>query len=261
MKEVMFASEDFQRNFILALGYPSPYPGNRLYPETQLLTVYAYPQELNYPTFAQKEDWFNLEVFQHNYRDFDAQLTQLIPERFMLDDMEDRFSGKFVYLTMGSMGSVDLDLMRRLVEVLGKTNHKYIVSKGPRAAEYQLPDNMWGDEYLPQTKLIPLVDLVITHGGNNTFTECFSEGKPMLVLPLFGDQFDNAQRITELGYGAKLDPYKFTEDQLTSAIDGLLYNEQLYNKLKVASDRILSSSRHEELALKIEQLIHEFLLA
>ena len=84
--------------------------------------------------------------------------------------------------------------MRRLIDVLGRTPHRYIVSMGPQAAELELADNMVGAEFLPQTKVIPQVDLVITHGGNNTTTESLHFGKPMIVLPLFWDQYDNAQR-------------------------------------------------------------------
>jgi UDP:flavonoid glycosyltransferase YjiC (YdhE family) len=60
---------------------------------------------------------------------------------------------------------------------------------------------MWGESYVPQTRVLSLVDSVITHGGNNTVTETFSFGKSM---PLFVDQFDNAQRIEEKGYGIRL---------------------------------------------------------
>ena len=51
---------------------------------------------------------------------------------------------------------------------------------------------------------MPLVDLVITHGGNNTTTEALHFGKPMVLLPLFWDQYDNAQRLDELGFGVRL---------------------------------------------------------
>ena len=127
-----------------------------------------------------------------------------------------------IYLSLGSLGSADVDLMSRLVEVLSSTPHRYIVSKGPQHDLIELADNMWGREFLPQTSILPQVDLVITHGGNNTVTECLHFGKPMVVLPLFWDQYDNAQRVDELGFGTRLPTYEFEPSQLAGAIDALL---------------------------------------
>jgi UDP:flavonoid glycosyltransferase YjiC (YdhE family) len=126
-----------------------------------------------------------------------------------------------VYLSLGSLGSADVGLMRRLVSVLAETPHRYIVSKGPQHAEYELAPNMWGAEFVPQTNIIPLVDLVITHGGNNTTTEAFHFGKPMIVLPLFWDQYDNAQRVDETGFGIRLPTYAFEDEGLREAIQRL----------------------------------------
>ena len=61
--------------------------------------------------------------------------------------------------------------MQRLVDILGATEHRVIVSKGPLAEQIRLHDNMCGEGYLPQPSILPLVDLVITHGGNNTTCE------------------------------------------------------------------------------------------
>ena len=116
---------------------------------------------------------------------------------------------QLVYLSLGSLGSADVDLMERLVESLAESPHRFIVSKGPQHDLYELADNMWGAEFLPQPSILPQVDLVITHGGNNTTTECFHFGKPMIVLPLFWDQYDNAQRVDETGFGVRLPTYAF----------------------------------------------------
>ena len=81
---------------------------------------------------------------------------------------------------------------------------------------------MVGAQMLPQTKVIPLVDLVISHGGNNTVTETLHFGKPLIVLPLFWDQYENAQRIDELGFGIRLDTYGFVDTELIDAVERLL---------------------------------------
>ncbi len=143
-----------------------------------------------------------------------------------------------VYLSLGSLGGADVDLMNRLVAVLARTPHRYIVSKGPQADLIELPDNMVGAEFLPQTKVIPQVDLVITHGGNNTTTEALHFGKPMICLPLFWDQYDNAQRIDELGFGVRLATYDFADDELIDAVDRLLADTGLRDHLAAIGERI-----------------------
>ena len=111
-----------------------------------------------------------------------------------------------IYLSLGSLGSADVGLMQRLVDLLATTEHRVIVSKGPLADQITLHDNQVGEAFLPQPAILPQVDLVITHGGNNTVTEAFHHGKPMIVLPLFWDQVDNAQRVDETASAAASRP-------------------------------------------------------
>jgi UDP:flavonoid glycosyltransferase YjiC (YdhE family) len=127
--------------------------------------------------------------------------------------------------------------MQRLVEVLAQTPHRYVVSKGPLHSDYELADNMVGSEFLPQTSLMPHVDAVITHGGNNTVTEALHFGKPMVLLPLFWDQYDNAQRMDELGYGVRLATYTFTDDDMRAALDAVL-GPELQARLRWVGERV-----------------------
>jgi UDP:flavonoid glycosyltransferase YjiC (YdhE family) len=96
---------------------------------------------------------------------------------------------------------------------------------------------MVGSEFLPQTTLIPQVDAVITHGGNNTTTECLHFGKPMIVLPLFWDQYDNAQRVHELGFGVRLATYTFTNEAMDAALTTVL-DPVLRQRLTSVGERV-----------------------
>jgi MGT family glycosyltransferase len=146
--------------------------------------------------------------------------------------------GALIYFSLGSLGSADVELMRRVISCLSATPHRYIVSMGPLHDEIDLAPNMTGAEFLPQTSVIPACDLVITHGGNNTVTECLHFGKPMIVLPLFWDQYDNAQRMHELGLGVRLDAYRFTDAELRGTLERLLADTQLRTRLTTAAATI-----------------------
>lgn len=166
-KRKLFKEANFSGYFRNELGY-SEYPQKGRFPGPgPLLTVYATPEELNYPDIRKRANTFNLEVFNKPpKRSTLIPLEELgISKSFLTDNLEGKFSGKLVYLSMGSMGSVDLKLMRRLVKVLGRTNHKYIVSKGHLHEQLDLERNMTGGRYLPQVDILPHVHLVISHGG------------------------------------------------------------------------------------------------
>ena len=53
----------------------------------------------------------------------------------------------------------------------------------------------------------------------------------LIVLPLFWDQYENAQRIDELGLGIRLDTYRFADEELTGAVDRLLADTALRDRL------------------------------
>lgn len=123
------------------------------------MTIYAYPEEMNYPEI-QTKGWFNMEVFNKQQPRDLVDINKVLPKEFLKDELGGHFTGKWIYLSLGSMCSVDIDLMKRIVRLLGETNHKYVVSKGTRGEEYSLPKNMWGDRYVPQIEIIKFVDLV-----------------------------------------------------------------------------------------------------
>jgi UDP:flavonoid glycosyltransferase YjiC (YdhE family) len=213
--------------WVLERGAP-PLPSPRDYIwESPFLNLYVYPEEADYARWRPlRPTWRRLDS---SVRSTDETFSE--HERLGSD-------GALVYLSLGSLASADVELMQRLVDVLGRTGHRYIVSKGPQADLYELADNMVGAEFLPQPAILPNVDLVITHGGNNTVTESWRFGKPMIVLPVFWDQYDNAQRVDELELGVRLPTYTFDEAELTTAIDRLIADGALAARLGTMTARL-----------------------
>jgi MGT family glycosyltransferase len=162
--------------------------------------------------------------------------------------------GPLVYLSLGSLGSADVELMQRLVDLLAAGGYRAIVSKGPQHDQIELHEGQAGAELVPQPALLPRVDAVITHGGNNTVTECLHFGKPMVVLPLFWDQYDNAQRMEELGLGVRLPTFEFEDAQLGEAVDRLIADEAVRTRLKEISRRLQANPGTERAAEHIESL-------
>ena len=200
-----------------------PLPDMEFMPRDNAANIYVFPEEADY--VAERP----LDASWHRI-DSSVRLTD---EAYELPPaVADRPEGSaLVYLSLGSLGGADVELMQRLVDVLATSPHRFIVSKGPQADKITLAPNMVGEQTLPQTNVIPKVDLVITHGGNNTTTESLHFGKPMVLLPLFWDQYDNAQRMDELGFGVRLSTYSFTSDDLHGAIDRLLSDDELRSRM------------------------------
>jgi MGT family glycosyltransferase len=215
--------------------------------ESPWLNLYLYPEEVDYPRARSLgPHWHNLQACVRTTDDA-WELPSQLAER----------EGPLVYLSLGSLGSADVELMKKLIAELAEGRYRVIVSKGPQHDQFELADNMVGEEFLPQTSILPQVDLVITHGGNNTVTESLYFGKPMIVLPIFWDQHDNAQRVDETGFGIRLDTYRHTPEEMTGAIDRLLGDEALATRLDAASTRLQANPGTELAADLIERTVRD----
>lgn len=209
------------------------------------LNIYGFPRELDYDDVVVPRPSHLLQV------DTFCRLEPAKTDFCLPKDFLDRPEGcGLIYLSLGSIGYSNQHIMGRLINVLARTKHRTIVSKG--SVDYQLPANIYGEAYLPQTIILSHVDLVLTHGGNNTITETFAAGKKMIVFPMFSDQFDNATRISDKGFGRKMNPFEFTDDELLEAIEQLLGDEQLQRRLDEATERIVKDMTRDKACSVLE---------
>ncbi len=189
--------------------------------------LYLFPEAIDYPrTEPLHASWHRLQSTVRTSEDPFAMHEHLPGD------------GKIVYLSLGSLGCMDVGLMQRLIDALAATEHRAIVSMGPLKDQMKLGPNMYGDQFLPQPSILPQCDLLITHGGNNTLCEGFHFGLPMIGLPLFWDQYDNAQRLDETGFGVRLPTYDWTDEELTGAVNRLLADDGLAARMKTIAAQV-----------------------
>jgi MGT family glycosyltransferase len=217
-----------------------PLPPLEFAHSSEHLNLSLYPAEVDYARATPLNGtWHNLEA---SVRSTDAPYA--VPPG----------DAPLVYLSLGSLGSADVALMQRLIDTLAAAPYRVIVSLGPQHELLRLPGHMTGAEFLPQTSILPQVDAVVTHGGNNTITECLWFGKPTVVLPLFWDQYDNAQRMDETGFGVRLDTYGHEPDELTGALARVLHDTRLHARLATVSERLHRRPGTDHAADLIERL-------
>ena len=144
--------------------------------------------------------------------------------------------GPLLYVSFGSLGAGDTELLKRIIAVLGKTRYRALVNVGDYKGEYaDVPDNVVIESWYPQPSVIPQVDAVIHHGGNNSFTECLYFGKPAIIMPYVWDGHDNATRVDETGHGFKMPRYDWTDADLAAKLEACVNNPGMKARLAATS--------------------------
>ncbi|GAA0678245.1 UDP:flavonoid glycosyltransferase YjiC (YdhE family) [Sphingomonas insulae] len=72
--------------------------------------------------------------------------------------------------------------------------------------------------YAPHSQVFGRAAAVVHHGGIGTTGQAMHAGVPQLIVPFFGDQFDNGARIARLGIGATIRPIAFRGEAALAAI-------------------------------------------
>lgn len=98
-------------------------------------------------------------------------------------------------------------------------------------------------KWLPQNDLLghPKTRAFITHAGSHGVYEGICNGVPMVMMPLFGDQMDNAKRMETRGAGVTLNVLEMTSDDLANALKKVIndksYKENILRLSRIHKDR------------------------
>lgn len=76
--------------------------------------------------------------------------------------------------------------------------------------------------YAPFSRLFPKAAAIVHQGGVGTTQQALRAGRPQLVVPHLGDQFDNGARVSRLGAGTVVGRQAYRADRVARALAALL---------------------------------------
>ena len=103
-----------------------------------------------------------------------------------------------------------------------------------------LPHHVIALDYAPYAQIFPRASVVVHQGGIGTTGQALRAGKPMLVMPFGGDQYDNGARVARLGAGRTIMRNQYTAARAADELKELLTNPGYRDKAAELSSRIRS---------------------
>ncbi len=86
--------------------------------------------------------------------------------------------------------------------------------------------------YAPFSSLFPRAAAVVHQGGVGTTQQALRAGRPQLVVPHLGDQFDNGARVARLGCGATLGRKQYRADRVEEVLGQMLADATMVETAK-----------------------------
>ncbi|EDO44826.1 predicted protein [Nematostella vectensis] len=162
-----------------------------------------------------------------------------------------------VLVSFGSMVmSLDDAVVSKLANVFSKLKYKVIIKFGD---SFPKTDNVMLVKWMPQNDILANsnVKLFITHGGANSVYEGCGHGVPLLVTPLFSDQFGYGEKVKAAGLGISVSLKESTAEEMIKNINELIekpcYKENALRVSRLMEDK--PQTPQQEGAFWIEYVI------
>lgn len=133
------------------------------------------------------------------YREENPRLPEMLP------DWWGRRDTPLVYMTFGTVlpyMSMAPDVYRAALDAVSGLDVRVLLTVGhrfDRALLEAVPDNVHVEAWVDQERVLGEASLVLCHGGSGTVFGALAAGVPLVVVPVFADQFDNGRRVAGAG--------------------------------------------------------------
>ena len=160
--------------------------------------------------------------------------------------------GPIVYMSFGSLGAIDTDLISRIIAVFATIPARFFVNVGEFLESYQqVPDNVYLGSWFPQPSIVSQADLFIHHGGNNSYCEALHFGVPSLIMPYCWDGHDNGLRALQTNTGVNMQRALWTPQELRQIMTALLNDNLMITRMREISDKMKKGNGVRDAAVAI----------
>jgi UDP:flavonoid glycosyltransferase YjiC (YdhE family) len=112
-----------------------------------------------------------------------------------------------VYVSFGTVlghMSIAAETYRIVLTAVAGIDARVLLTVGRRfdpAELGELPPNVHVEPWVDQADVLAEAEIVVCHGGSGTTVGALAAGVPLVIVPLFADQFANGPRVAEAGAG------------------------------------------------------------
>jgi MGT family glycosyltransferase len=165
-----------------------------------------------------------------------------------------------VYVTLGTvMGNMDesKSLFTVLLDGVRDLPIRVLLTIGkdlPLSALGDVPPNVRVERFVPQDDVIPHAAAVVCHGGSGTMLGTAAAGVPMVVVPMFADQPQNAERVAAVGAGLALPKGGATPEGIRAALTRVLAEHSFRDVARKLAKEIAALPVTDEVVTELERL-------
>ncbi len=151
----------------------------------------AAPAAFDFP-ISEKEGTYNIGPLVDINREGEIEKPRYNVLQNNIDKFKAKEVGLIIYCSLGTISGSFQKMVKCFLQKMVKVSLQnptdlFVLSAGRGfniSDLFPIPDNLYVFDYVPQVDLLQYCDIMITHGGINSITECVFHGVPTLNYPL-----------------------------------------------------------------------------
>jgi UDP:flavonoid glycosyltransferase YjiC (YdhE family) len=110
-----------------------------------------------------------------------------------------------------------------------------------------IPRTVHVEPWVDQAGVFAVADLVVCHGGSGTTYGALDAGLPLVLVPIFADQFENARHVAAAGAAVVVD----APDGIADGIAVLLQSDAHRDRARAIAAEVAATPSAEEVLAEV----------